>query len=287
MTGYAAFLRVYEPLAALPEDERRYWAAYAADGRAPDRAAGMAREHAAALAAAAGSPVRLPPASLDDEAFVVVQDGLTFVCPWRTRLRAWVALEEFRHQLPEELADAFVPRPVVEAAEADQADWQARHPQAKPGILTSTWRVPTAWLVLFEGAERQLALGESPGGSGRQAPTDTGRTLVYRTAMSRARQRVARALHVLQRAFGDGAAASGVEDIGRWLEEFHPHALVELDYGGLVHLLDDARLSGDDSVAQISESLARLARGDAVGAARLYERVIARWRELAILENAN
>ena len=40
--------------------------------------------------------------------------------------------------------------------------------------------------------------------------------------------------------------------MARWLEEFHPHSLVELDYGGLVHLMDDETLQADESVAELA-----------------------------------
>ena len=40
----------------------------------------------------------------------------------------------------------------------------------------------------------------------------------------------------------------GVEQVGRWLEEFHPRSLVELDYGGLVHLLGAEALAAEGPV---------------------------------------
>jgi hypothetical protein len=111
--------------------------------------------------------------------------------------------------------------------------------------------------------------------------------MVYLTAMSRARRRIAKALRVVQRVFGDGPATGSIEDIGRWLEEFHPHSLVELDYGGLVHLVSDDLLSEDLSVADVNEALERLIAGDLPGAGQCYERVISRWRSIASLEHAN
>ena len=105
--------------------------------------------------------------------------------------------------------------------------------------------------------------------------------------MSRARRRAARALHVVQRVLGDGPAVDALDELGRWLEEFHPHALVELDYGGLVHLLDDEELSADTSVAEIAEALEQLAKGEVVAAGELYEGVVGRWRAVAALEHAN
>src|SRR4051794_8126074 len=108
--AYAAHLRVYEPLGALPERERQHWSAYVEDGAVPSRPVLMAREHEAALAAALAGPPRTTLPVEDDQAYVRHVDGLTYVCPWRLQMRAWEALDEFRAMLPEELADAFLPR---------------------------------------------------------------------------------------------------------------------------------------------------------------------------------
>ena len=81
--------------------------------------------------------------------------------------------------------------------------------------------------------------------------------------------------------------AAGIEDLGRWLEAFHPHSLVELDYGGLVHLMEDEALREDQSVADIADSVAALGRGDAAAATAGYERVTARWRPIASVEAGN
>jgi hypothetical protein len=62
---------------------------------------------------------------------------------------------------------------------------------------------------------------------------------------------------------------------------------VELDYGGLVHLLDDEALAGDDSVADIAGALEDLGRGDTASAGARYEEVMGRWRGIAALEHAN
>ena len=64
-------------------------------------------------------------------------------------------------------------------------------------------------------------------------------------------------------------------------------ALYPLDYGGLVHLLDDETLSADTSVAEIGEALEQLAKGEIVAAGEIYEGVVARWRAVAGLEHAN
>jgi hypothetical protein len=284
--GYAAHLRVYEPMSALPESERARWQEYVAQGDLPSRPVQMAREHEVALSAVLSMPPRLTLTDGVDHAYVRHVDGLTYVCPWRLQLRAWDALDSFRSQLPDELRDAFFP-PALSAAADDERDaWVASHPEVRAGILTSTWQVPVAWFTVFEAQERRLVLGDRRAG-GAAAGGGLDRAMVYLTAMSRARRRVAQALRIVRKVFDDGPATGAIEEIGRWLEEFHAHSLVELDYGGLVHLLDDETLSADTSVAEVSESLERLSVGDIRAAGERYETVIGRWRSIAALEHAN
>jgi hypothetical protein len=286
--AYAAHLRVYEPLGALADDERRHWHDYVESGTAPSRPMLMAAEHEASLTAALAVPPRLE-INIPEHAYVRHLDGLTYVCPWRLQRRVWDALEDFRSRLPDELAEAFYPSSVLAEAELRHEDWVGAHPDERVGILSSTWTVPLPWFVLFEQDERRLVLGERHPAGPPGAPAKTGldRALVYLTAMSRARRRAARALHVVQRTLGEGGAVDALDEIGRWLEEFHPHALVELDYGGLVHLLDDEALSADSSVGEIAASLEHLSKGDVSAAGDLYEGVVNRWRAVAALERAN
>jgi len=105
--------------------------------------------------------------------------------------------------------------------------------------------------------------------------------------MSRARRRTARALAVLRRTVEDDEVAAGLEDLGRWLEEFHPRSLVELDYGGLVHLLDDAALAADESARDVGTALRALDEGDVAAASAAYARVTARMKALQAVESAN
>lgn len=289
MTAYTAHLRVYEPLAAFDGEEHRRWADYVGQGAPPGRAAGVAAERAAALRALVGAPRSVVP-QLGQQAFVTELDGVTLVCPWQTRMRSLEALEEFRARLAEPLPEAFVPAAAGEPLEAELQELREQGP-LRPHILSCTWQVPLVWFVLVEADERQISLGTpapgSPGTGGAGGTTVTGRELVYRTAMSRARRRTARALAVLRRSVDDGAVTAGVEELGRWLEEFHPRSLVELDYGGLVHLLDDAELTTDESARDVAAALAALTDGEPVRAAAAYSRVTARMKALQAIESAN
>lgn len=285
MTPYAAYLRVYEPLSAFSGTEREHWAAYAASGRAPDRSAGVALEHDAGRAALLAAP---PIPRVGQEAFVLRIDGGVFVCPWRTRERAWSALADFGEDLPEQVTAAFFPPRVAGAGEPESSQWDG-HRAGTPHIDTATWQVPMRWFLLFEPDERRLVTGrrvDVPAG-GRSASPRLARTLLYLTPMSRARRRLARGLAVLRRTVDDGSVVAGVEDLGRWLEEFHPHSMVELDYGGLVHLQDDAELAADESARDIAQALAALDTGEVGAAAEAYGRVTARMKALQAVESAN
>jgi hypothetical protein len=283
VTVFTASLRVYEPLAAFEGAERAAWEDYA-QRSALDTAAAEALERAACVAALVHR--RLPVTG--DHAHVLDVDGVTMVSPWRTDLRAREALLDFCSELPDVVADAFVPPVVVEQAEVELDRWRAQHGTTLCHVRTCTWQVPLRWFVLVDPQERQVHLGDPvEDASGAALRRRTGRSLRYRTPMSRARRRVARALAVLRSAVPDESVSEGIAELGQWLEEFHPRSLVELDYGGLVHLLDDAELTQDESARDMAQALERLAEGDGDEAAAAYRRMTARMKALQAVEAAN
>ena len=165
-------------------------------------------------------------------------------------------------------------------------------------LQANTWSVPFAWFVPFAADKRWLVLGapSDPGESGRATAAGT-RTLVYATEMSQARTRVAKACSVIRPArrqrsaapWGGAPATLAAEltEVGAWLAEFHANSLVELDYGGLVHLLDDGALCADQSVAEVSASIAAVAEGEVEFAKAMHQRFAGRWRALEALEQAS
>jgi hypothetical protein len=277
-----ASLRVYEPLAAFSGQERQRWEAWARSGAAHDVESGAALEREAALRALVATPVRELP-QVEPEAFVTEVDGIVLVCPWRTRERSLHALDAFRAGLADAVLDAFVSRELLDRCDAELEALRLEQPDLALHVLTSTWQVPVRWFVLVDAEEREVSLGTPGEGSTRVV----GRRLVYRTPMSQARRRTARALQVLRRTVDDGPTTEGLEQLGRWLEQFHPRSLVELDYGGLAHLLDDAELQQDESARDVAGALAALDRGDPAAAASAYARVTARAKALQAVETAN
>ncbi|BDM73730.1 hypothetical protein HEK616_72170 [Streptomyces nigrescens] len=259
---YMAYLRVYEPLAAFPEPERSHWARYAKRADTPT----AQDEQRRALADLLPTPPVPVPVHESADAFVTVLNEVVCVCPWRTRLRGWQALEGLEELLPAAVLDAALPPVVRRQAATDYERWRERNPDARPWIRGATWHVPVRWFVLFDDAEREYAEG------------DQGAVLRYRTPMVQARRRVARGLRTLRSALEEGPLIDGLVDVGRWLEEFHPRSLVELDYGGLVHAVPEGQLAEDRSAAEVAEGLAALREGDGERAGAAYEKLSQRWR---------
>ncbi|MFD5883227.1 hypothetical protein [Streptomyces yangpuensis] len=256
---YASYLRVYEPLAAFAEPERTHWAAYARRGTAPTAQDELRRS----LAELVRVPLVGVPAHESADAFTAEVDGVLLICPWRTRLRGWLALEELVDQFPLPVLDAALP-PVARRRAAEEYErWRERNPDARPWIRTGVWQIPLRWFVLVADEEREYVQGER---------------LRYRTPMVQARRRLARALRTLRAAEGYGMLAEGLVEVGSWLEEFHPRSMVELDYGGLVHALPADRLAADRSAGDLAAGIEALRAGDAEGAAAVYGGLAERWR---------
>ncbi|MEU0599150.1 hypothetical protein ABZ484_13015 [Streptomyces sp. NPDC006393] len=279
---YATYLRVYEPLAAFPEPERSHWARYA---RRPDRPS-CQDELRRSLADLLPTPPVAVPVHESRDAFVLDVDGVVCVCPWRTRLRGWQALGDLAEELPAVVLDAVLPPLVRRQATQDYERWLADNPDARPWIRTATWQVPLNWFVLVSDEEREYVKGAGGTEAAGECPGDAP-LLRYRTPMVQARRRVARGLRALRDAIDESPLIDGLVDVGRWLEEFHPRSLVELDYGGLVHVLPAGELEGDHSAADVAEGIEALRLGDGVAAGEAYARLVERWRAVRDLRSAN
>lgn len=302
---YAAYLRIYEPVTAFPEPARTLWTAYADSRRRPRRLHALGAEHDDAARRLVGAPPEVVPERESRDAYVRRVGDTIYVCPWETRLRSWLAFERFRGEHAAALAAAFVPPPLAERAVREFDQWKRAGRSLRPHILTSTWHVPLDWFVPFARGERCLMLGAPGAGYGPEedasqeqaghgpATAAPARTLIYVTSMGEARRRVAAALPVVRENLGDGSgevfllSAGRLDTLARWLGEFHPRALVELDYGGLVHLLDDRTLQGDESVAEMAVALTGMERGEVELTVAMYKRLLARWRPVRALESAN
>lgn len=279
MMPYAAYLRIYEPLSAFVEPDRTRWAAYASSAARSVRATALAAEYAASLRRVAAVPPVLIPERESEHAYIRSLEGVTYVCPWQTRLRSWLALSELRAtedtQIGEVLAADQVARAVA-ALRAEQASDRVY-------IQTTAWGVPITWFVLFAPTDRRVRDG----------------AVSYATMMSQSMQRLSRAIAVVRGAIRqlpgsrgrllEEALATEAELTGllRWLAEFHPYSLIELDYGGLVRLMSAAALRTDESVAETSAAIEALARSEWEVALAMHQRVVARWRAPRATAGAN
>ncbi|GAA0473891.1 hypothetical protein Ade02nite_74300 [Paractinoplanes deccanensis] len=275
---FASYLRVYEPLTAFDRERQVFWRRYAREGRDLGPVDGPVRQRTAVLEALGAGWTRLP--DLPDEAYVLQWGDSLLVCPWNLRLRVAEAALNARDGVPSVLADAFVPPVLAGLAKAIVEDWRSGAKVLEHGVprvheQVATWGVPLRWFAFVDLEEREFSL------------TPAGRTLRYRTEISKARRRAHRAVAVLRKSLGDAPITEAVEEGTRWLEEFHPRSIVELDYGGLVNLLPDDDLAADDSPGLVAAGLSALSRGDADDASAAYEKLVDRWRAVQLLERCN
>lgn len=277
---YACYLRVYQPLQAFPRTERAAWQAYVRQAHTNEhRDLAFDEQRDALVNAAARSwlptmPTETLPHEETRRGYVLTAGGTTHVCPLEIQLRSWLALAEFLESGPRRLVDKVVPVRARERIQADMMRWREKNPDPVVHIQTATWRVPMAWFLPFSRDERELTTTPVP-------------MLRYRTRMVEARRRLNRAYRVLQRTIPDGQAWTRVVELGQWLESFHPHAWVELDYGGLAHLFDSVALAADDSVAETADVFAVLEDGDLARARALHAQLEKRWRALAKTETTS
>ncbi|GGM20183.1 hypothetical protein [Micromonospora yangpuensis] len=275
---FASYLRVYEPLTAFDRDRQSFWRRYVSEGRAVAPLDGPVRQRTAVIEALGAGWTRLP--DLPDEAYVLETDETLLVCPWNLRIRVAEAALSARDGVPPVLADAFVPPVLAGQAKAVVEDWRSGARVLEHGVprvheQIATWGVPLRWFVLFDAAER------------RQVTAPDRRALRYRTDIAKSRRRASRALAVLRKTVGDVPITEAVEEAARWLEEFHPRSVVELDYGGLVDLLSDETLTADDSAELVAAGLTGLSNGEAEEASAAYDQLVARWRAVQLLERCN
>jgi hypothetical protein len=213
--------------------------------------------------------------SARDDAFVLDRDGVRYVCPRNPRLRMLEGLLAFRHAYGDMVTSALVPEAVADRA-ADELDRiHARFPGVKSHILTSPFAIPLRWFAVFDPSERSVE------------EADGELTIRYRTTLAEGLARLRRAAQVIDDAGFDSAVIEQVGDLVRWLEEFPRDAIVELDYGGVIALFDDADLVLDESAADIAASLDALAEEDYESAGEHYGTAAARWAHAHALAYVN
>jgi hypothetical protein len=99
----------------------------------------------------------------------------------------------------------------------------------------------------------------------------------WRVSIGRARARASQAERIVRAGFGDSGPADVLAETGQWLARFDRDSVVELDYGGVVELLDDGALRSDDSADQVRDALLALRKGDTAAARACYDRLREFW----------
>ena len=272
---FLSYLRVYEPLRAFEGSSgARVRAALARGPLTPERAGTHEREIClraqlgARLLPGDGRNGRPEPSAESCE--VLVLGGATgepLVCPLDTRARAAAAVLAFLAGEPPVLRACALPVPEPVARRQAEAA-MAELGQGAAHVVSASWTVPLPWFALVDPEERQLRL-------------DGRRRVWWRVPMGRARARAAQAERIIRSGLGDAEPADVLAETGTWLARFDRASVVELDYGGIVELVDDEALRDDDSADQVRDALQALREGDKAGAQASYERLREFWAEVA------
>jgi hypothetical protein len=276
-----SYLRVYEPLRVFagPAGERVRDALNR--GAVPADRAGQ-RDREVCLRAQLATPRLLPgegpdgstlPTYRGDVLSLPGPDGQPLVCPLDVRPRAAAALLAFVASESDLLCASALPvdeqlaRRRAEEAMAE-LDGGVAH------VVSATWTVPLPWFVLIEPADRQLRL-EPP------------RRVWWNAEVHDARRRVDKAYRIVTASLGDEGPSEVLRETGRWLERFDQDSVLELDYGGIVELMDDQTVREDRSAEQVQEAVMALASGDQERAGACYARLEEFWSPVAGRQRAS
>jgi hypothetical protein len=273
---FLSYLRVYEPLRAFEgASGRQVRAALARGPLPPERAGSYERE----LCLRAQLAARLLPgderkgrAPADASAGVEVlvlggTSGEPLVCPLDTRARAAAAVLSFLTAESPLLCGCALPVPELTARHQAEAAL-AELGSGAAHVVSASWTVPLPWFALVDPEERQLRLGVR-------------RRVWWRVPMGRARARAAQAERIVRNGLGDTGPADVLAETGTWLARFDRASVVELDYGGVVDLVDDEALRNDDSADQVRDALQALREGDTAAARASYDPLREFWAEVA------
>jgi hypothetical protein len=297
---FAAYLRVYEPLSSFgdPPDETLLAAVERSD-MTPNEA--IAHEQWLWLKSQVSPSYTLPAETRDGRAapslltdVLVIEPGEVpisdesvelpsepLVCPLEIRARSAAALASFLDDAPPALRNAVLdakgltPELVRSRSRTALRDLYG----SSMHVLSTNWTVPLPWFTIVDPDERRIVLGSGP--------SDPIREVSWRVAMGDALRRITEAEVLVRDALGDTGPARILAETNRWLSSFHPHSAVELDYGGLVQLIEDPVLATDTSAEEVHAILDALRREAVEEIAEPFENLRDYWSELASRERFN
>ena len=210
--------------------------------------------------------------STRDDAFRIRWADEVFVCPRNPRLRMLEAALAFARANP---TSGLVPRSAAEQIAGELARLRLEHPGARSHILTSPWHVPLRWFAVVDPDEREMY------------DHDGMASIRYRTPLTAAHARAARAIEILDNSGFDDAVIDDVRDLHDWIEGFSSEGVLEVDYAGTAALFDPADLVLDESAAEVHASLKALDSQDFELAGRWYAAVAGRWADAQSLAYVN
>jgi hypothetical protein len=281
---FSSTLRVYEPLAAFPKDQRE--ALKAAGARSSSRAAVENAELLASLGRITrpgGDPfptgrtdlVRvLPvPKEPDGEAEGEESSPVTLLyCPSQLVLRAGLAANALMEGIHGPLAELLIGEEQRDRHQERIDLVKARDGVGRVHTRASTWGIPFSWFSLFQESDHK----EIVESGGRIL------TVRVRTKINDALERVRYAVANLALAAPDLDMLDDLTQLTEWLELFHSDSYVELDYGAVAD-----KVYPDDSPMDVRLGIECLAEGDMTGAAAAYRRLASRWIPIRQLARAS
>jgi hypothetical protein len=292
---FVAYLRVYEPLSSFDGPLAKLLREALDTGHLDYSAVGERERDLWLKSQLSGTPTLLPgelpdgrpaPSALRDilvldPAEVPTEQATVgpapLICPLDVRARSAAALVGFLTTSSPALRTAALSASMDTVRER-AGEVLGNLPSGAVHVVSTTWTVPLPWFALVDPAQRHVVM------AGRDDPR---RQVCWRIAMGDARRRAARAHALAERTFGDQGPTKVLQDTGRWLGHFHEHSAVELDYGGLVQLLDDEELVEDTSAEDVNAIVAALDAGNVEEIAARFDRLRDFWGELAVRERFN
>jgi hypothetical protein len=258
-----SYLRVYQPFAALSDEERS-----------------LVEVHRASRSADAEATVKRPVLALlapeeCSEVYEKQVDGETFFCPTHPRLRWLLGLASFERSTPNVALGLFFTRQEIAAARRELEVIERDHPGIRPPIVQAVWHVPPRWFVCFTDAERRFEqAGEHP-------------AIRYETTVEKARERVGSALDTLTGGIVHPVIVGMIYELKEWLGSFDDRSVLELDYASVATLFDADDLADDHSSADVWSSIKAIGEGDGMKAGLYYRRVNERWTRSRTREALN
>lgn len=282
-----AELRVYEPLAAFPDDVQAGFqrARHLSRAQVEETARRRSRSR---LVRDVTDPfphqddlvrvLKVPAVDADGQPGAGVSE---FYCPEELGLRAELAAvqlegsmraDTFSLAVPEAARQANLERLAARAERSGMFDQVDQDEQLQVRTRTAVWGVPAGWFTLF----------------GREDPVEVERVEAevvgarMTTTLTAALERGRRAAVVLSLHAPDLDLLDDVTSLVAWLQSFHPDAHLELDYGPLAALVWP-----DDSVFDVQTAIDSLEEGDMSTAVLANHRMVRRWLAVRQLGRAS